>query len=155
MKSQKNTWSRRKASCLIICGLLLAVIAFTVHTRNAEALLLNNDIAGVSFLYNSIESPTSGACPQIEVDAPAMDKVHSFMQDLTIRRQGFYGDRSYMDVPAYHLFFFDKSGMPQVEMYITSTGYLYCNHIIYRIVTPSLTEVWSQLDGLYMLADSM
>lgn len=60
-----------------------------------------------------------------------------------------------MDVPAYHLFFFDEIGMPQVEMYITSTGYLYSGHMAYRIITPPSTEVWFQLDILYKLACNM
>ena len=53
------------------------------------------------------------------------------------------------------LFFFDEIGMPQVEMYITSTGYLYSGHMAYRIITPPSTEVWLQLDSLYNLACNM
>ena len=84
-----------------------------------------------------------------------MNEVESFLQDLNLRWCGVYGNKSGMDVPAYHLFFFDEIGMPQVEMYITSTGYLYSGHMAYRIITPSSTEVWLQLDSLYNLARNM
>lgn len=154
-KRKKNIWNHRKLLCLAVCGLLLVAVAFAVHTRNAESLLSGEDIAGVSFLYHDIEAPTSGACPQIEVGQPAMDEVSSFLQDLDIRWHGFYGDGSVMDVPAYYLVFFDESGMPQVELYITSTGYLYCGYMIYRMITPSSKEVWLQLGSLYELASNM
>lgn len=145
--------NRRKLLWLVVCGLLLVAVAFVFHIRNAESLLTGKDIAGVSFLYNSIEDPTSGACPQIEVGQPEMDDVNSFLQGMNIRWCGIYGNGSGMDVPAYHLFFFDEIGMPQVEMYITSTGYLYSGHMAYRIINPTLTEVWLKLNSLYELIE--
>ena len=145
--------NHRKLLWLVVCSLLLVAVVFVVHTRNAESLLSGKDIAGVSFLYNSIENPTSGACPQIEVGQPEMDDVSSFLQGMNIRWCGIYGNGSGMDVPAYHLFFFDERGMPQVEMYITSTGYLYSGHMAYRIINPTSTEVWLKLNSLYELIE--
>ena len=145
--------NHRKLLWLVVCSLLLVAVVFVVHTRNAESLLSGKDIAGVSFLYNSIENPTSGACPQIEVGQPEMDDVSSFLQGMNIRWCGIYGNGSGMDVPAYHLFFFDEIGMPQVEMYITSTGYLYSGHMAYRIINPTSTEVWLKLNSLYELIE--
>ena len=145
--------NHRKLLWLVVCSLLLVAVVFVVHTRNAESLLSGKDIAGVSFLYNSIENPTSGACPQIEVGQPEMDEVSSFLQGMNIRWCGIYGNGSGMDVPAYHLFFFDEIGMPQVEMYITSTGYLYSGHMAYRIINPTSTEVWLKLNSLYELIE--
>ena len=145
--------NHRKLLWLVVCSLLLVAVVFVVHTRNAESLLSGKDIAGVSFLYNSIENPTSGACPQIEVGQPEMDDVSSFLQGMNIRWCGIYGNGSGMDVPAYHLFFFDEIGMPQVEMYITSTGYLYSGHMTYRIINPTSTEVWLKLNSLYELIE--
>ena len=145
--------NHRKLLWLVVCSLLLVAVVFVVHTRNAESLLSGKDIAGVSFLYNSIENPTSGACPQIEVGQPEMDDVSSFLQGMNIRWCGIYGNGSGMDVPAYHLFFFDEIGMPQVEMYITSTGYLYSGHMAYRIINPTSTEVWHKLNSLYELIE--
>ena len=145
--------NHRKLLWLVVCSLLLVAVVFVVHTRNAESLLSGKDIAGVSFLYNSIENPTSGACPQIEVGQPEMDDVSSFFQGMNIRLCGIYGNGSGMDVPAYHLFFFDEIGMPQVEMYITSTGYLYSGHMAYRIINPTSTEVWLKLNSLYELIE--
>ena len=145
--------NHRKLLWLVVCSLLLVAVVFVVHTRNAESLLSGKDITGVSFLYNSIENPTSGACPQIEVGQPEMDDVSSFLQGMNIRWCGIYGNGSGMDVPAYHLFFFDEIGMPQVEMYITSTGYLYSGHMAYRIINPTSTEVWLKLNSLYELIE--
>ena len=145
--------NHRKLLWLVVCSLLLVAVVFVVHTRNAESLLSGKDIAGVSFLYNSIENPTSGACPQIEVGQPEMDDVSSFLQGMNIRWCGIYGNGSGMDVPAYHLFFFDEIGMPQVEMYITSTGYLYSGHMAYRIINPTSTEVWLKLNSFYELIE--
>ena len=145
--------NHRKLLWLVVCSLLLVAVVFVVHTRNAESLLSGKDIAGVSFQYNSIENPTSGACPQIEVGQPEMDDVSSFLQGMNIRWCGIYGNGSGMDVPAYHLFFFDEIGMPQVEMYITSTGYLYSGHMAYRIINPTSTEVWLKLNSLYELIE--
>ena len=145
--------NHRKLLWLVVCSLLLVAVVFVVHTRNAESLLSGKDIAGVSFLYNSIENPTSGACPQIEVGQPEMDDVSSFLQGMNIRWCGIYGNGSGMDVPAYHLFFFVEIGMPQVEMYITSTGYLYSGHMAYRIINPTSTEVWLKLNSLYELIE--
>lgn len=145
--------NHRKLLWLVVCSLLLVAVVFVIHTRNAESLLSGKDIAGVSFLYNSIENPTSGACPQIEVGQPEMDDVSSFLQGMNIRWCGIYRNGSGMDVPAYHLFFFDEIGMPQVEMYITSTGYLYSGHMAYRIVNPTSTEVWLKLNSLYELIE--
>ena len=145
--------NHRKLLWLVVCSLLLVAVVFVVHTRNAESLLSGKDIAGVSFLYNSIENPTSGACPQIEVGQPEMDDVSSFLQGMNIRWCGIYGNGRGMDVPAYHLFFFDEIGMPQVEMYITSTGYLYSGHMAYRIINPTSTEVWLKLNSLYELIE--
>lgn len=145
--------NHRKLLWLVVCSLLLVAVVFMVHTRNAESLLSGKDIAGVSFLYNSIENPTSGACPQIEVGQPEMDDVSSFLQGMNIRWCGIYGNGSGMDVPAYHLFFFDEIGMPQIEMYITSTGYLYSGHMAYRIINPTSTEVWLKLNSLYELIE--
>ena len=145
--------NHRKLVWLGVCSLLLVAVVFVVHTRNAESLLSGKDIAGVSFLYNSIENPTSGACPQIDVGQPEMDDVSSFLQGMNIRWCGIYGNGSGMDVPAYHLFFFDEIGMPQVEMYITSTGYLYSGHMAYRIINPTSTEVWLKLNSLYELIE--
>lgn len=147
---------KKKLFCLVVCGLLVVAGAFVFHTRNAESLLAGKDIAGVSFLYNSIENPTSGACPQIEAGQPEMDEVNSFLQDLNIRWSGLSRNgRSGLAVPAYHLFFLDERGMPQVEMYITSTGYLYSGHMVYRILAPSSEDVWLQLGDLYELADNI
>ena len=154
-KQNESIWKHRKLFCLVVCCLLLVAVVFAVHTKNAESLLSGKDVAGVSFLYNSIEDPTSGVCPQIEVGQSEMDEVNGFLQDLNIRWCGVYGNGSGMDVPAYHLFFFDESGMPQVEMYITSTGNLYSGHMAYRIITPSSKEAWLQLGGLYELACNM
>lgn len=145
--------NHRKLLWLVVCSLLLVAVVFVVHTRNAESLLSGKDITGVSFLYNSIENPTSGACPQIEVGQPEMDDVSSFLQGMNIRWCGIYGNGSGMDVPAYHLFFFDEIGMPQVKMYITSTGYLYSGHMAYRIINPTSTEVWLKLNSLYELIE--
>ena len=154
-KQTKSKLNNRKLLWFVVCSLLLVTCVFSFHAKNAGQLLSGKDIAGVSFLYNSIEDPTSGACPQIEVSQPEMDEVDSFLQGLNIRWCGIYGNKSGMDVPAYHLFFFDEIGMPQVEMYITSTGYLYSGRMAYRIITPPSTEVWLQLDSLYNLACNM
>lgn len=145
--------NRRKLLCLAVCALLLAAGAFAFRTRTAQSLLSGGEIAGVSFLYRDIESSTSGACPQIEVDQPEMEALSRFLQDLDIRWRGFYGEGTAMDVPAYYLVFFDESGMPQVELYLTSTGYLYCGHMTYSIIAPASEEVWLQLGSLYALAD--
>lgn len=152
IKQSKSIWNHRKLLWLVVCSLFLVGCAFVVHTRNAESLLSGKNIAGVSFLYNSIENPTSGACPQIEVGQPEMDDVIGFLQGMNIRWCGIYGNRGGMDVPAYYLFFFDEIGMPQGEMYITSTGYLYSRNMAFRIMNPTSTEVWFQLGCLYRLA---
>ena len=83
-----------------------------------------------------------------------MGEVKNFLQDLNIRWHGFHGDVYDIDVPGYHLYFYDESSMSQVDMYISSTGYLYCGHATYRIVSSSLEKVWTQLDSLYKLADN-
>lgn len=155
VKQAKSILINRTLLWLVVCSLLLVACVFSFHSQNAGRLLSGKDIAGVSFLYNSIEYPTSGACPQIEVSQAEINEVDSFLQGLNLRWCGVYGNKSGMDVPAYHLFFFDEIGMPQVEMYITSTGYLYSGHMAYRIITPSSTEVWLQLDSLYNLARNM
>lgn len=154
-KRKENIRNHRRMLCLAVCGLLLVAAAFAVHTRTAQSLLSGEEIAGISFLYLDSEAPTSGVCPQIEVGQPAMDEVSSLLQDLDIRWHGFYGDGSVMDVPVYYLVFFDESGMPQVELYITSTGHLYCGHMTYRMITPSPEKVWLQLGSLYELAGNM
>ena len=146
--------NRRKIICLVVCGFLLVATVFALRTKMAETLLAGREIAGVSFLYNDMENPTSGACPQIEADEAAMDELNAFWKKLHIRWHGFYGDRSVVDVPAYHLSFFDESGIPQLEMYITATGYLYCNQMTYSITNPSAEDVWMQLCDLYELADT-
>ena len=154
MAEQKvNKGNRRKLIALAVCGLLLVVVVLALRTKTAELLLAGKEIAGASFLYNDIENPTSGACPQIEADEAAMDELNVFLQNLHIRWNGFYGDRSVMSVPAYHLSFFDESGMPQVQMYMTATGYLYCNHMIYSVTNLRAQDVWMQLGDLYELAD--
>ena len=154
MAEQKvNKGNRRKRIALAVCGLLLVVVVLALRTKTAESLFAGKEIAGASFLYNDIENPTSGACPQIEADEAAMDELNVFLQNLHIRWNGFYGDRSVMDVPAYHLSFFDESGMPQVQMYMTATGYLYCNHMIYSVTNLRAQDVWMQLGDLYELAD--
>ena len=154
MAEQKvNKGNRRKLIALAVCGLLLVVVVLALRTKTAESLLAGKEIAGASFLYNDIENSTSGACPQIEADEVAMDELNAFLQNLHIRWNGFYGDRSVMDVPAYHLSFFDESGMPQVQMYMTATGYLYCNHMIYSVTNLRAQDVWMQLGDLYELAD--
>ena len=83
-----------------------------------------------------------------------MGEVKNFLQDLNIRWHGFHGDVYDIDVPGYHLYFYDESSMSQVDMYISSTGYLYCGHATYRIVSSGLEKVWTQLDSLYKLADN-
>ena len=152
-KQQAHKGNSRKLIYLAVCGLLLVVIVFALRTRTAESLLAGKEIAGASFLYNDIENPTSGACPQIEADEAAMDELNVFLQNLHIRWNGFYGDRSVMNVPAYHLSFFDESGMPQLQMYMTATGYLYCNHMIYSVTNLRAQDVWRRLGDLYELAD--
>ena len=82
-----------------------------------------------------------------------MGEVKNFLQDLNIRWHGFHGDVYDIDVPGYHLYFYDESSMSQVDMYISSTGYLYCGHATYRITAPSPEKFWTQLDSLYKLAD--
>ena len=132
---------------LVVCGLFITGVAFAMHIRTANTFLLDNNITGVSLLYNDIEGPTSGACPQIENGQSAMDDVFSFLHTLNIRWYGFTGNQ--MDIPCYSLYFYDEDGMPQVKMYITSTGYLYCGQLSYRIISPSVENAWLQLNNLY------
>ena len=142
---------------LTVCVLLLAAAVSVLRTRSAASLLSGKGAAEVSFQYvrASIgESGVSEPCPRIEADEPAMGEMENFLQNLNIRWHGFHGDVYDIDVPGYHLYFYDESSMSQVDMYISSTGYLYCGHATYRIVSSSLEKVWTQLDSLYKLADN-
>ena len=143
-----------KLLCLAVSALFLAAVVLAVRPRTAQSLLPDRPIAGVLFLYNSIGDMTSGPAPQIEASQPEMEEVDRFLQDLTIRWAGFYGDGSLLDVPGYRLIFFDERGMPQTGLYITSTGYLYHSHTVYRILSPSTTMSWTQLHSLYALASA-
>ena len=142
---------------LTVCVLLLAAAVSVLRTRSAASLLSGKGAAEVSFQYvrASIgESGVSETCPRIGADEPAMGEVESFLQDLNIRWHGFHGDVYDIDVPGYHLYFYDGSSMPQVDMYISAAGYLYCGHVTYRIAAPDAETFWPQLQRLYELADS-
>lgn len=57
-----------------------------------------------------------------------------------------------MELPNYHLSFFEVNGAVQVTLYITSKGDLYCNNQIYRILSPNAQDVWTQLGDMYKIA---
>ena len=156
-RTTKNVGNPGKLLRLTVCALILAVAVIVLHARSAESLLSSQVVTEVSFQYVhalSDEGGTSGTWPRIEASEPAMAEVKSFLQSLHIRWHGFHGDVYDIDVPGYHLHFYDESSMSQVDMYISSTGYLYCGHTTYRIVSSSLEKVWTQLDSLYKLADN-
>ena len=155
-RTTENAWSPRKLLSLTACVLLLAAAVIVLPARSAESLLSGKGATEVSFQYVhalSDEGGTSGTWPRIEASEPAMAEVKSFLQSLHIRWHGFHGDVYDIDVPGYHLYFYDESSMSQVDMYISSTGYLYCGHATYRITAPSPEKFWTQLDSLYKLAD--
>ena len=155
-RTTENAWSPKKLLSLTACVLLLAAAVIVFHARSAESLLSGKGATEVSFQYVhalSDEGGTSGTWPRIEASEPAMAEVKSFLQSLHIRWHGFHGDVYDIDVPGYHLYFYDESSMSQVDMYISSTGYLYCGHTTYRIVSSSPEKFWTQLDSLYKLAD--
>ena len=155
-RTTENTWSSRKLLCLAVCALLLAAAVIVFRTRSAELLLPDKGVTEVSFQYVyalSDEGGTSGTLPYIEASEPEMGEVKRFLQDLNIRWYGFHGNVYDIDVPGYHLYFYDENSMSQVDMYISAAGYLYCGHMTYRIVSPSLEKFWPQLDSLYKLAD--
>lgn len=155
-RTTENAWSPRKLLSLTACVLLLAAAVIVLPARSAESLLSGKGATEVSFQYvhTLIGEDSSGTCPRIEASEPEMGEVKNFLQDLNIRWHGFHGDVYDIDVPGYHLYFYNESSMLQADMYISSTGYLYCGHATYRIVSSSLEKVWTQLDSLYKLADN-
>ena len=156
LRTTKSAWRPRKLLCLAVCALFLAAAVIAFHTRSSESLLSGKGVTEVSFQYvNALigESGISETLPCIEASEPAMGAVKNFLRDLNIRWHGFHGDVYDIDVPGYHLYFYDENSMSQVDMYISSTGYLYCRHTAYRITAPSPEKFWTQLGSLYKLAD--
>ena len=156
-RTTENAWSPQKLLCLAVCVLLLAAAVIVFPARSAESLLSGQGATEVSFQYVhalSDEGGTLGTLPYIEASEPAMAEVKNFLQDLHIRWHGLHGDIYDIDAPGYHLYFYDESSMSQVDMYISSTGYLYCGHTTYRITDLSPERFWTQLDSLYKLADN-
>lgn len=155
-RTTENAWSPRKLLCLAVGALFLAAAVIVLHARSAESLLSGKGATEVSlqYVHALIGEDSSGTCPRIEASEPEMGEVKSFLQSLHIRWHGFHGDVYDIDVPGYHLYFYDESSMSQVDMYISSTGYLYCGHATYRITAPSPEKFWTQLDSLYKLVDN-
>ena len=155
-RATKNAWSPKKLLCLAVGALALAAAVIVFPARSAASLLPGKGVTEVSFQYVhalSDEGGTLGTLPYIEASEPAMAEVKNFLQGLHIRWHGFHGDVYDIDVPGYHLYFYDESSMSQIDMYISSAGYLYCGHTTYRITAPSTEKFWTQLDSLYKLAD--
>lgn len=145
---QFKTWMAGAVLPAAACFLL-----FPLRTRAAASLLAGRELEGVSFLYNAIENPTSGACPQLEAGQPELTELLAFPETAEVRWCGTAG--SGMELPHYQLFFFDAAGMPQVTMQITSTGYLHCGHSVYRSLEPSAQTVWVELERFYAGAVSL
>ena len=121
-RTTENAWSPRKLLSLTACVLLLAAAVIVLPARSAESLLPGKGATEVSFQYVHalIGEDSSGTCPRIEASEPEMGEVKNFLQDLNIRWHGFHGDVYDIDVPGYHLYFYDESSMSQVDIYISS-----------------------------------
>ncbi len=144
-----------KKSLLIpaLCALLLIAAVFVFRTRSADSLVSGSEPAGVYFLYNDIGSTTSGVCPEFAPDDPEMAEVHAFLQDVSLRFDGFQGSRSGTALPCYRLTFFADPGETQATLTVTEEGRLYCGRTAYRVLSPDMGEFFSQLDALYALAE--
>jgi hypothetical protein len=138
-----------------LCVLLTAGLVFSLwsmRTRSAAMLLPDSDsLDGVSLIYSTIVGGTpSGPVPQLECGQPAMKDMFRLLNTLQIRPCG--GDPYSMELPSYDLYFCEANGAVQATLYLTSKGHLYCNNRIYRILSPTARDVWTQLGDIYKIA---
>lgn len=142
---------------LLVCAFLIATVLYAYRSKSVDSFLKNQNISIAAIHYNTTEIPPLNVrtCPQIEAGQREMEEMQGFLQSVSVRRLWLNSDGGGMDVPGYDLYFLDENAMPEAEMYITHTGYLYCNHWVYRITAPSSKEMWERLCGLYESAVSL